>query len=431
MKMKKHGLSKVVAAAVVTSLMTFGFSSGALAAKEEKPSLTSEVAAKLKPSQDAIQKGEFDKGIQLASEALAISKKPYDREQSLQFLRFGYGKKVAATGNGVDPEGYTAALNGLVGVLEQMEDTVTMSVDDRVKNLKLIAQIHAQNKDYPGAIQFASRWAQATDGTNDKDKIHEAYSFLSSLYLMQKDYANGAPALEKAVAAVPANETELRQLYFAYYNLKDNARREGMLTRLALEFPKADYYADLISLYQEQSTPDNVMLEMYRYCNELGMLSRESQFVEYADMANNVGSPTEAARIIHKGVDAGAVKLISPTDRNSRLVKFADQGAADDKRDFAKIEKEFVARNNGDIDVKLGMSYLMQGDTDKAIDAISRGVSAQRLAQVKKPEDAYMLLGLAQYRKGDKAAATAAFTSASNYPAMRKVANLWLSQLQK
>jgi len=417
--------------AMLVGLMMVSVATSALAAKEEKPSLSSEVAAKLKPAQDAIQKGDFEKGIQLASEALAIATKPYDKDQSLQFMRFGYGKKIAATGNGVDPEGYTAALNGLGGVLEQMEELGLQSVDDRLKNLKIIAQIHAQNKDFEGAIKYADRWAQATEATKDNEKIHESYSFLASLHLMQKDYANGAMALEKAVAAVPATETELRQLYLSYYNLKDNAKREAVLTQLALQFGKPDYYADLISLYQEASTPDNVMLEMYRYCFEFGVMTRESQYVEYADMANSVGSPTEAARVIHKGVDSGAVKLISPTDRNSRLVKLVDQGAADDKRDFAKLEKEFVARKNGDIDVKLGMSYLMQGDTDKAIDAISRGLSAERVAQVKKPESAYMLLGLAQYRKGDKAAAVAAFSKAQQTPSMSKVAALWLAQLQK
>jgi tetratricopeptide (TPR) repeat protein len=146
-------------------------------------------------------------------------------------------------------------------------------------------------------------------------------------------------------------------------------------------------------------------------------------------MANNIGSPTEAAKAMHKGVDTGAVKIISPTDKNSRLMKLVDQGAADDKRDMAKIEKELVARKNGDIDIKLGMSLLMAGETDRAIESFNRGLSAERIAQVKKPDDAYMLLGLAQYRKGDKAAAIAAFTQAKASTDMAKVADLWLNRL--
>jgi TolA-binding protein len=416
--------------ACVLGISLIGLTGSALAAtKEEKPTLSAEVVAKLKPAQDAIKKGKVDKGIELAKEGLALAKKPYEKDQALQYLRFCYGKKLSAIDKNADADGYNQTLKVFADVLEQMEALGTMNVDDRIKNLKWIAPIRAQNKDYEGAVKFATLWAQLSEGTKNADTIHEAYAFLSSLYLNQKDYAHGAEALEKAVAGTQPTQTELLQLNSSYYNLKDNAKREAALTQLANRFPKPDYLADLIFSYQEANTPDSVMLQMYRFVAEFGFMTRESQYVEYVDMANNIGSPTEAAKAMHKGVDTGAVKIISPTDKNSRLMKLVDQGAADDKRDMAKIEKELVARKNGDIDIKLGMSLLMAGETDRAIESFNRGLSAERIAQVKKPDDAYMLLGLAQYRKGDKAAAIAAFTQAKASTDMAKVADLWLNRL--
>src|SRR5271165_1446694 len=69
---------------------------GTAVAAESKPppqSVSPEVGKKLKPAQEALQKNDFDTGLQLAREALALATKPYDKEMSLRMIAFACGKK--------------------------------------------------------------------------------------------------------------------------------------------------------------------------------------------------------------------------------------------------------------------------------------------------------------------------------------------------
>jgi tetratricopeptide (TPR) repeat protein len=127
-------------------------------------------------------------------------------------------------------------------------------------------------------------------------------------------------------------------------------------------------------------------------------------------------------------VDKGVVKLISPTDRNSKLLAQAKAGAAEDRRDIAKQDKEVQNRKNGDADVKLGLAYLSLGDADKAVEALQRGLSPERLKDVKRVDDAYMTLGISYLKLGKKEEAAKAFTSAQAMGPMAKAASLWLLQ---
>ena len=77
----------------------------------------------------------------------------------------------------------------------------------------------------------------------------------------------------------------------------------------------------------------------------------------------------------------------------------------------------------GDNDVKLGAAYLSYGDPAKAIEAIQRGIAK---GGVKNPDDAALLLGIAQLRAGNKPEAAKAFQTVSKDPTMTRIAKLWL-----
>ena len=66
------------------------------------------------------------------------------------------------------------------------------------------------------------------------------------------------------------------------------------------------------------------------------------------------------------------------------------------------------------------------GDYDKAIEAIERGLTDERIAKVKRLDDAYMTLGIAYLHVGKKDKAIEAFTKAKAFPRMANAANLWL-----
>jgi tetratricopeptide (TPR) repeat protein len=380
---------------------------GAARAEDKKQALSPEVAKKLKPSQEAREKEDYDTSLTLAREALAISTKPYDKEMSLRFIAAAAGKKQDFT--------------TYAETLEQLNLLDSVPAEEKAKSNKPLAQIYAQQKNYEKAVAYATKWAEGGGGT-------EAYTLLANVYLVQKDCKNGIGALEKAVAGREAAEQELKQMNFCYFQLGDKPKRLTTMEQLVKRFLKREYFVDLMNIYQEQNADERAVLNMYRFSFAHDFLTRESEYIEYADIALTVGSPAEALTVLEQGVAKGAVKFVSPTDRNSRMMAQAKQQAAEDRKQIAQLDKEARAKG-GEADVKVGLAYLGLGDYAKAVEAIERGLQPDRVAKVKRVDDANMMLGIAYVKLGKKDEATKAFEAAKPDPRMARAATIWLGAM--
>ncbi len=384
------------------------------AEKEKKQSLTEDVAKKLQPAQDAGNKGDLDNCIKLANEAVAASKKPYDKETSLKILRWCYGKK-----------------NDLVSyadVTEQLLDIESLPQEDRLASYKPLAQIYYQQKNFEKAEKYAKLWGSSANSS-------EAYHLLMAIYYSQQDCQNAAVAQEKEnelekAAGHEATEQSLKILNSCYYKIGNKERREAVMEELVRRFPKPDYYTDLLQIYQTEDKQDKkALLEIYRYGFEREWISRESICAEFVADLLDAGAPAEAAKVIDYATSKGAFPVIAATDRNGRLKAKAAQQAAEDRKSIAQFDKDARAKQNGEADVSLGLAYLGLGDNDKAVEALERGLSAERVGKVKRVDDAQMMLGIAYKRLGKAEEAKKAFTAAQQSPAMAKAAALWLQSL--
>jgi tetratricopeptide (TPR) repeat protein len=397
-----------VALALVGGAATVLAPGGAARAEEKKQALSPEVAKKLKPSQEAREKEDYDTALTLAREALAISTKPYDKEMSLRFIAAAAGKKQDFT--------------TYAETLEQLNELDTVPADEKLKNNKPLAQIYAQQKNYEKAVPYATKWAEGGGGS-------DAYTLLANLYLIQKDCKNGIVALEKAVAGREATEQELKQENFCYFQLGEKPKRQATMEALVARFLKREYFIDLMNIYQEQNADERAVLNMYRFSFAHEFLTRESEFIEFADIALSVGSPAEALSVLEQGVAKGAVKFVSPTDRNTKMLAQAKQQAAEDRKQIAQLDKEARAGKSGEADVKVGLAYLGLGDYAKAVESIERGLQPDRVAKVKRVDDANMMLGIAYVKLGKKDEATKAFGAAKADPRMARAATIWLGAL--
>ena len=404
-------LGAVLLGGALALAATVPLASHAVAAEkkdEKKQELSSKVRDKLKPAGDALNKGDSEKGIALAKEALDLAVTPYDKVQSLIYIRAGYGKAH-------DIPNYVATTEQLVAFEE-------FPVEERGQSYKTLSQFYGGQKDSQKAIEYTQKWQQYAPSA-------EADTLLWQLYYTQHDCVHGIVALEKAVAGRDATETELRQENACYYELKDNAKRQAVMELLVKRFLKHDYIYDLMLIYEQQKIDTHAKFNIRRLEVSKDYLTRESEFVEFAEDALDVGSPTEALTVLNKGIQLGAVKLIAPSDHNSRMLAQAKQQAAEDKKQVAALDKEAQASKNGEADVKVGLVYLGLGENQKAVDAIERGLSPDRVAKVKRVDDANMMLGIAYARLANKEAATEAFTAAASDPRMTKAATIWADSL--
>ncbi len=380
--------------------------SAGAAEKEKKETLTEAVAKQLKPAQDAIAKGDFDAGVTLAKGGLAAAKSNYDKETSLRMLTYAAAKKQDFTL-------YAEYTEQLLEVVPAMPD------DERIRDYKALGQINAQNKVYDKALVWIQKWADAT-------KSADAYTLGSQIFLIQQDYAGAIPWLEKVVAASPEPKEEtLKLLNVSYYRTNEKVKRQATMETLVAKFPRREYLVDLMGVYEADADP-RAMLNLYRLLFDRNEMTRESEYVNYADSALDAGGPAEALRALEQGQKRDVIKFIAATDRNSKMLALAKTQTAEDKKMLPGLEKEARAGKNGEADVKVGLAYLGFGDFDKAIEAIERGLGDERVAKVKRVDDAYMTLGIAYLHAGKQDKAIAAFQKAKADKRMDRAANTWL-----
>jgi tetratricopeptide (TPR) repeat protein len=169
-------------------------------------------------------------------------------------------------------------------------------------------------------------------------------------------------------------------------------------------------------------TTDTQMLNVMRLALHVDAMTTSDQFTEMAEIALNTGLPGEAIAAIEKGFAKNAFKEGRVADINKMLDR-AKASAATDKASLSQQEASAKANAAGNADVKLGAAFLSYGDAAKAIEALNRGIGK---GNVRNPDEAGLLLGIAHLRAGNKPEAAKAFETVNKDPTLTRLAKLWL-----
>jgi hypothetical protein len=147
-----------------------------------------------------------------------------------------------------------------------------------------------------------------------------------------------------------------------------------------------------------------------------------THYIEMAQLAMSQGLPGEAEASLNKGFQGGVFTAAREKDHATRLLADAKQAAALDKSTLDKQDASARAKATGDADAKLGAAYLSYGDNAKAIEALTRGIGK---GGIKNPDEAGLLLGIAQLRSNNRDEAAKAFATVTRDPIMVRIARLW------
>ena len=160
----------------------------------------------------------------------------------------------------------------------------------------------------------------------------------------------------------------------------------------------------------------------YRLMNEVGILKRGSDYRDMALIALDRGNPGEAQAVMEQAFAKNVYTDPKEKESNQRLLESAKKKAASDKASLANDEKQANAAATGDPLVELGGAYLGYGIPDKALAMLTAGIAKGKL---KYPDEAYILLGIAQERNKNNAEAIKAFNKATTDPQYARLAKLW------
>ena len=365
---------------------------------------SAEFSEKYNAGVTAYKAKDLAKALQSAKEARAIAKTAFEKTASGKLL--------------VTAAGASAKYADEAEALEQLLAGEGVTAQERLQFHKALSQVYGQMNKMDKAIAEMKEYLKGSGGSSAD------WDALAILYFGARDCRNGLEALDKALAGgKEANELQLKARDSCYFQMKDQSRLLAVAEELLRRFPKKDYYNQVLAVYQDRKIDDLAILELLRYGFEKDFLEVESDYLKLADRALDVGTTAEAQTVLEKGL---ARKVIKNKDKASKLLEQAKTRAADDVKTAPQLDAEAHAGKNGDTDVKLGLRYFSMGQYDKAVDALQRGLSPERLARVKRPDDASMVLGISYLKLKKKAEAEKAFAAAKADPRMAPAAKIWL-----
>jgi len=173
---------------------------------------------------------------------------------------------------------------------------------------------------------------------------------------------------------------------------------------------------------------DRLSLDVFRLKLATGNVTTANDYLEMAQLAIQAGFPAEAKSIVDKGYEAKALGNGKDAERHKRLRDLVMKTLDESLKGRAQAEKDAVADTAGNALVSVGYNYVVEGAPQKGLAFMEQGIKKGGL---KRPEDAKLLLGVAQFQGGAKSRALTTFRSVQGHDGTADLARLWMLLAQR
>jgi len=300
-------------------------------------------------------------------------------------------------------------------ILEQQIASGQMSAGERTQRTKTLAQLYFRAGNYAKATQVGNQYLKSVPGDKDIQLL------VAQAYYQQKDYKSAAAAGEKLVKASGKPDEDTLQLVLrSYYELGDADGTSRTLEQLLNYYPTPDTWSRVLDGYLDETKHDHELVALYRLSEDVGALTKPSQYVDMTQALVIGGFGIEGQRIMQKGIDAGLFKG-EELARAQRTLDAAKRKADGERQAIGSAGQKLAAATTGEQMYEIGKLYFSAGDYPKAADAFGKAIAKGGLSDL---DDANMELGVALLRAGKKAEAVKAFDAVKD-PKFAEVARLW------
>ena len=293
---------------------------------------------------------------------------------------------------------------------------------DRLQLMKALATILYTTEQYPKATVAIQRYL---DAGGDDAQLRE---LLPQTQYIDKDYASAAKGFRAQVDAayaagkVPTEKT-LRLLATSYSQSDSDAGYLWSLEHLAVAYPKADYWKELVArAAHTDKFSDRLYVDNYRLkAQVLGSVS-DGERLSYAALAAHAGYPEEAKRILD---EAYASKPFTGPDlaEANKLRVDVNKSVAGDRAQQAVAETAAHGAKDGNALVSLGLLQTVDGSAQQGVQLIEEGIAKGGLRY---PEEARLHLGFALVKAGRDADAVKTLDTITSGPnGIVPIAHVW------
>ena len=407
----RNGL--VIAATI--GILSVGFSSSALAqsAACSNPKVSKQIAKQMSAAQDAMKAKKWNESLNKMKEAEAVpgGKSAFDLFTIAQFRAYIY----SSTRQDAD-----AARE-----LEAQLNSPCMPESKKPDTLKNLVGLYTALKNYPKAIEYGNRALKASNDPEIKVAVAQAY--------YQSGNNKEAVRLMNEVleASGKPKENQLLLIQSACNKVGDNACVTRVFEKLVVNYPKTDYWSNLMIALRHGQNDDVQQLNVFRLSNQVNVMKSPDEFKEYAQVAIDESLACEAQSVLEQGFTKKVFVEKRDVDVNTRLLTTAKAKCVAEKAAVAPAENAANQQATGDALVKAGAQQLVGGNPAKAAEDIQQGITKGSLAkgdkyEAQRNDEAYILLGMAHLKNNNKPEAAKAFRLVKRDPTMARIAKLWL-----
>jgi Tfp pilus assembly protein PilF len=212
----------------------------------------------------------------------------------------------------------------------------------------------------------------------------------------------------------------------ACQHLNDQNCLLNAIEQLVVYYPQPQYWQYLIYKTMQSVKSDANLLQAYRLAFDVGVMQQPHEFTNYAELAIEANDPGEAEQVIQKALKANVYSDPHARAKAERILGDAKRKASHDLAGgLASTAAAAARQSSGQSDVNVGLAYFGYQQYDKAVTEFTQGLAKGHL---KNPAEAHLLLGIAQLKAGNKAAALKAFGAVQGDPTLQRLASLWSLQ---
>ena len=250
-----------------------------------------------------------------------------------------------------------------------------------------------------------------------KAETADSYALEGNIDYRLEKYPEAIAAIKKAQSLTDKPKDTWNTILMASYQASgQSGQAAGVIEQqLAKDPNNKKVIHDAVVVYVQSNQYDKALALLDKEHSQ-GLLTEESDYKLAAQLYDQSEKPAQGAKLLKEGFDKGIVK---PSYDMYKLLGDSFALGQDDKSAIDAYAKASPLAKDGYVDYVRG-SLLLNNDRPKeAVEALKQAVAKGGL---KKPGEAYILLGDAYNQFDDHADAVAAWQKAKGYPESQKMA---------
>ena len=371
--------------------------------EDPKVKVSPALGKKLEQLVEFSQEDRPDDVIKLGDEIIAHKRAgAYEKSFALQAQAFAH----------VDKDDYASA----IPLLQKSLDTNGLPNDTHYQILFQMAQMYLSEERYEESLATLDKFLTETKSSKPEHLAMKG----NALYRLER-FDEAAKTLEQAIAASDKPQASWSQLLMGSYFEQDKPLEAAKVAEglLAKNPDDKSTLMNLASIYAQGDMYDQAA-EVLERARARGMLNEERDYRQlYAIYLNSEGKEAQGIAVIKEGLDKDILKPSAELYiALGQAYYFSDQI----KEAIAAYRQALPYAKDGEPALNLARVLTNEEDyagaKSAAQEALKKGV--------KKPGEAWIVIGRAEFGLDNKAGLIAAYKEAAKYPETAQQASEWL-----